>query len=449
VGPTADNADPQGANPDGTLAPEASKPPTPDDLLPALDSSQVGALEELGQRWPSSLQGAAAAASLPHDLSVNDAAGQSTSSSPKARLVPVGPPDGDIGELEATSTDGEGVSRRVRRIVFGPPLKSTAIVEERMRKLVALPVLSADALSSVAYGPESMLVILVLGGGAGLGWSIPLLAAIAFLMLAVGLSYRQTIRAYPHGGGSYIVATDNLGQVAGLVAAAGLIADYILTVTVSVSSGLDAVTSAVPSLHPLIVPFGLGVIVLLLAGNLRGVRQAGALFAGPTYAFILAIGLIVVVGLIDAGGHGFTPVPRPAVHASEGVGLLLVLRAFSSGSTAMTGIEAISNAVPVFKPVEWRNARATLTWMVGLLIAMFVGIVALVELDGVVPEPSQTVLSQLAHRAFGSGPPVRLRPGCYRAGAATSCQHRLQRLSARDVSARARPFGAGALSEDG
>jgi amino acid transporter len=276
--------------------------------------------------------------------------------------------------------------------------------QERMRKLVALPVLSADALSSVAYGPEAMLTILVLAGGAGLGWSLPISAAIVFLMLAVGLSYRQTIRAYPHGGGSYIVATDNLGQIAGLVAAAGLITDYILTVTVSVASGLEAVTSAIPSLQPPIVPLGFGVIVVLMLGNLRGVRQAGALFAAPTYAFILAIGLMVVVGLIDAGGHGFHPLPRPALHATEGVSLLLVLRAFSSGSTAMTGIEAISNAVPVFKPVEWRNARTTLSWMIGLLIAMFVGIIALVVLDGVVPESSQTVLSQLAHRDFGSGP---------------------------------------------
>ena len=397
-------ADPNGAIPDDTSGPEASKPPAPDDVLPALDSSQVVALQALGQRWPPSIQTAATAGSLSSDFSANGVAGQPPTSPPTGRLVPVGPPDGDIGELEVTTAETEGALRRVRNVVFGPPLKSTAIVEERMRKLVALPVLSADALSSVAYGPESMLAILVLGGGAGLGWSIPISAAIACLMLAVGLSYRQTIRAYPHGGGSYIVATDNLGHVAGLLAAAGLIADYVLTVTVSVASGLDAVTSAVPSLHSLIVPFGLGVIVLLLAGNLRGIRQAGALFAAPTYAFILAIGLMVIVGLIDAGGHGFHPVPKPAVHASEGVGLLLVLRAFSSGSTAMTGIEAISNAVPVFKPAEWRNARLTLTWMVGLLIAMFVGIIALVELDGVVPESSQTVLSQLAHRAFGSGP---------------------------------------------
>jgi amino acid transporter len=383
--------------------PEASQPPAPDAILPALDADQVRALGELGRRWGQAVNGPAAGASLPLDPSLG-AERADPQPTRWGRIVPVGPQEASPGEVEATSTDGGTFARGLRRVLFGPPLKSTAIVGERMRKLVGLPVLSADALSSVAYGPEAMLAILVLGGGAGLGWSLPISAAIAFLMLAVGLSYRQTIRAYPHGGGSYIVATDNLGQIAGLVAAAGLITDYILTVTVSVASGLDAVNSAIPSLQPLIVPLGLGVIVVLLAGNLRGVRQAGALFAAPTYAFIVAIGLMVGVGLIDSAGHGFHSLPRPAAPATEGVGLLLVLRAFSSGSTAMTGIEAISNAVPVFKPVEWRNARTTLSWMVGLLIAMFVGIIVLVELDGVVPESSQTVLSQLAHLDFGSGP---------------------------------------------
>ncbi|MCW3019533.1 MAG: family permease, partial [Solirubrobacterales bacterium] len=271
------------------------------------------------------------------------------------------------------------------------------------RKLVALPVLSADALSSVAYGPEAMLAVLVLAGGGGLRYSLPIAGAIALLMLAVGASYRQTIRAYPHGGGSYIVATDNLGRMAGLVAAAGLTTDYILTVAVSVASGLEAVTSAIPSLASDTVAIGVGVIVVLLAGNLRGVRQAGALFAAPTYAFILAMFVLIAVGLIDAGGRSFHATPRPPLTATEGVGVLLILRAFSSGSTAMTGIEAISNAVPVFKPVEWRGARTTLTWMVGLLVALFAGTIVLVQLTGVVPSAHETILSQLAHRSFGSG----------------------------------------------
>ncbi len=292
----------------------------------------------------------------------------------------------------------------VRRVTLGAPLKSTAIARERMRKLIALPVLSADALSSVAYGPEALLAVLVLGGTAGLAYSVPVALAIIFLMLAVGLSYRQTIRAYPQGGGSYIVATDNLGRVPGLVAAAGLMTDYVLTVAVSVSSGMAAVTSAVPGLADDAVLIGVLVIAVLLAGNLRGVRQAGALFAAPTYAFIIAIAALVAVGVYDAAGRDFEPVPTPPLHAAEGVGLLLVMRAFASGSTAMTGIEAISNAVPAFKPVSWRNARTTLSWMIGLLIALFAGTMAMVYLEGVIPESQETVLSQLAHRSFGSGP---------------------------------------------
>ncbi|MHB8491849.1 MAG: APC family permease [Solirubrobacteraceae bacterium] len=258
-------------------------------------------------------------------------------------------------------------------------------------------------MSSVAYGPEAMLAVLVLGGGAGLGFSLPVAGVIAFLMLAVGVSYRQTIRAYPHGGGSYIVASDNLGRVPGLIAAAGLMTDYILTVAVSVAAGVAAITSAIPSLAPDTVPLGVGAIAVLLAGNLRGVRQAGALFSAPTYAFIFAMFALVAVGLIDASGRGFHATARPPLKATEAVGVLLVLRAFSSGSTAMTGIEAISNAVPAFRPVEWRNARTTLTWMVGLLIALFAGTIAMVQLDGVVPNAHETLLSALAHRSFGSG----------------------------------------------
>ena len=293
---------------------------------------------------------------------------------------------------------------RLRRALIGRPLRSAELATEKLGKRVALPVLSSDALSSVAYGPEAMLAVLVLAGAGGLGYSLPIAALIAFLMLATGVSYRQTIRAYPGGGGSYIVAGDNLGRRAGLVAAAGLITDYVLTVAVSVASGVAAVTSAVPSLASDRVVIGVGVIAILLAGNLRGVRQAGALFAAPTYAFIAAMAVLVVAGLVDAASRGFTVVAPPPVPAVEGIGVLLVLRAFSSGATAMTGIEAISNAVPVFKPPGWRNARTTLTLMAGILLAMFAGIVMLAHLDGVVPRPGETVLSQLAQQSFGGGP---------------------------------------------
>jgi len=282
-------------------------------------------------------------------------------------------------------------------------LRSAAVAEEQMRKLVALPILSSDALSSVAYGPEAMLVVLALAGSAQLKVSLPISAAIVVLMIAVGLGYRQVIRAYPQGGGSYRVASENLGSIAGLLAGAGLILDYILTVTVSIAAGVAAVTSAVPSLASATVPIGIAVIGILVAGNLRGVRTAGAVFAGPTYLFVAAIALIVIVGLIKAAGHGFAATPPPAISPTEGLGVLLVLRAFSSGATAMTGIEAISNSVPVFKPPSARNAERTLSVMVVLLVAMFAGIVVLAHLDGVVPGGGQTVLSQLAHDSVGNG----------------------------------------------
>ncbi|MFJ4963855.1 APC family permease [Streptomyces sp. NPDC088729] len=321
------------------------------------------------------------------------------------RLVPVAHlPDESSDAPE--SAPGSGVARCahvVRRALLGAPLKSSAVVGETMRKLVALPVLSADALSSVAYGPEAMLAVLVLAGTAGLAYSLPVAATIAVLMVAVGVSYRQTIRAYPHGGGSYIVANDNLGRVPGLMAAAGLMTDYVLTVAVSIASGVAAITSALPSLDPAAVPIGLAAIAALLAGNLRGIRQAGFLFAAPTYLFIIAVFLLVGFGLADAARQGFHPQPTPQLTATEGVGVLLIMRAFASGATAMTGIEAISNAVPAFKPVKWRNARTTLTWMIGLLVALFAGTVAVVHFSGVVPRSSETVLSQLAHRSFGSG----------------------------------------------
>lgn len=274
-------------------------------------------------------------------------------------------------------------------------------MQERIRKLIGLPVLSSDALSSVAYGPEAILSVLVLAGSGALGLSLPIAAAIVFLMLAVGVSYRQTIRAYPHGGGSYIVASENLGATAGLLAAAGLMIDCVLTVAVSIAAGIAALTSAIPSLGADVVPIGVGVIVLLLAGNLRGVRQAGALFAAPTYLFIIAVFLLVAVGLGQAAGRGFHATPVPTLKATEGIGVLLVLRAFASGSTAMTGIEVTSNAVPVFRPTAWRNARASLTWMIGLLVVMFAGTILVAHLDGVAPQQSEMVLSQLAHYAVG------------------------------------------------
>jgi amino acid transporter len=372
----------------------------PSAQLPPLDDAQVEVLRQVGRHWTRAVDGETRRA-----LPVDPALGYPEHVRPGRLSRVVSVEDGRARDTPVEITDDVPPPRaRIRRALLGPPLRSTAIAREKIHKRVALPVLSADALSSVAYGPEAMIAVLVLAGGGGLGLSLPIAAAIAFLMLATGVSYRQTIRAYPNGGGSYIVASDNLGRRAGLTAAAGLMTDYVLTVAVSVASGVAAVTSAMPSLSPAAVPIGVGAIAVLLAGNLRGVRQAGSLFAAPTYAFIAAIAVLVTVGLAQAAGRGFHPTPHPPLAATEGVGLLLVLRAFSSGSTAMTGIEAISNAVPVFKPPGWRNARTTLTVMVAILILLFAGTVTLAHLDGVVPSGSETVLSQMAHSAFGSGP---------------------------------------------
>ncbi len=386
--------------------------PQPEALVPSLNEHQLSVLREVGREWD---RASASPAEWRQALPVDPALGEYPDAGEFrptrfSRFVPVAgrgdemPPIETTRVAEAPATPAGRAGQRARKVLLGAPLDVSAIAVERMRKLVALPVLSADALSSVAYGPEAMLAVLVLAGSAGLSYSLPIGAAIAFLMLAVGISYRQTIRAYPHGGGSYIVATDNLGRVPGLMAAAGLLVDYIMTVAVSIAAGLAAITSAAPALAPDTTAIGLGVIALLLIGNLRGVRQAGAIFAAPTYAFILAIAALVISGLVHAAGHGFHPVPAPHQAVTETAGLLLVLRAFASGSTAMTGIEAVSNAVPAFRPVEWRNARTTLTVMITLLITMFAGVLVVARLDGVVPGAKETMLSQLAHASFGSGP---------------------------------------------
>ena len=386
--------------------------PRPDALIPALDQGQLAALREVGREWDRvSADPQVWRQALPLDPSLGEHP-EASEVRPGlfTRFVPVAGRDGQLPPIQTTSVSETPLTplgragQALKRLVIGPPLDASAIAAERMRKLVALPVLSADALSSVAYGPQAMLVVLVLAGLPGLSYSLPVGAAIVVLMLAVGVSYRQTIRAYPQGGGSYIVASEELGRVPGLMAAAGLLIDYVMTVAVSIASGVAAITSAYPSMQPATVWIGVGVIVILLAGNLRGVRQAGAVFAVPTYAFIAAIAALVAAGLVHAAGRGFHPVPARHLAVVQAVTVLLVLRAFAAGATAMTGIEAISNAVPAFKPTEWRNARITLSWMTGLLIAMFSGILVITRLAGIVPAASQTMLSQLARLSFGDGP---------------------------------------------
>ncbi|MFC4565467.1 APC family permease [Nocardiopsis mangrovi] len=388
-------------------------PPGPSAAVPALDPEQLQVLRHLGREWERvSRDPEVWRRALPVDPDLGSFPERhEIRPAPVVRLVRVTGLGGTEHEAEAAEAADLPPTRlgraahRVRRALLGAPLRNTALVRERMRKLIALPVLSADVLSSVAYAPEAMLTVLIVAGAAGLAYTVPISAAIVFLMLAVAVSYRQTIRAYPHGGGSYIVAGENLGRLPGLVAAAGLMTDYILTVAVSVAAGVAAITSAVPALVPATVPLGLGVIAVLLAGNLRGIRQAGILFAAPTYAFIAAMFALVITGLVQAlSGSSPAAPPAPHAQAAQGVGVLLVMRAFASGATAMTGMEAISNAVPAFRRVEWRNARTTLTCMAVLLITLFAGLIALIELTGTVPGGThQTVLSQLARLSFGTG----------------------------------------------
>ncbi len=377
---------------------------------PPATEEQLEVLREVGGHWASALGGRRRrASSLPVDP---DRVHSIKAPKRTRRYERLAEPEfvrrrrGELTAMPAAGRPQSPSSRwlyRARRTVLGPPLATSSMVDERLSKPVALAVLSSDALSSVAYGTEAMLAVLVLAGSAVLWHALPIGGAIVILMLAVALSYRQTIKAYPRGGGSYIVASDNLGPIPGLTAAAGLMMDYILTVAVSVSAGVAAVVSAFPQLASARIELGLAAIGLILVLNLRGLRQAGAVFALPTYVFVVSILGLVAYGLIDAAIHGF-PVTSPPNRAPvEALTWFVVLRAFASGSSAMTGIEAISDGVPSFKPPEWRNARTTLTWMVALLATMFAGITVLAYAHGLVPEANNTILSQLTESEWGRG----------------------------------------------
>ncbi len=295
---------------------------------------------------------------------------------------------------------------RLKRLFVGTPLPTAQSRHERLGKATALATFASDALSSVAYATEEILLALVAAGTVALTYSLPIGIAIAILIAVVVSSYRQTIRAYPQGGGSYIVTKDNLGVFPALVAAAALLIDYVLTVAVSVASGVAAVTSAVPALRPFRVSLCVAAVVLVAVANLRGIRESGALFAAPTYLFIASLGVMLAYGMV---GAVFNLVPesppatdRPGV---EAVGLFLVLRAFASGCSALTGVEAVSDGVPAFKPPEARNARIVLTWLGAILITLFLGITYLAYDFGVAPRPEETVVSQIARRIYGTGIP--------------------------------------------
>ena len=293
----------------------------------------------------------------------------------------------------------------IKRLLIGRPLRNEQAAHERLTKTKALAVFSSDALSSVAYATEEILLMLVLAGSVALGYALPIAGAIVVLLIIVALSYRQTIFAYPSGGGSYIVSKDNLGIYPGLVAGASLLVDYILTVAVSISAGVAAITSAFPALATWRVAMCLVLIALIMVANLRGLKESGSIFAVPTYVFVVIMAIMVGWGLVRLamGAQSAHPAPHDIPQAAQPLSLFLLLRAFASGCTALTGVEAISNGVPAFQKPESRNAAITLTWMAVILIALFAGITILANAYGAVPSHHETVISQVARHIFGNG----------------------------------------------
>jgi amino acid transporter len=298
----------------------------------------------------------------------------------------------------------ERVLSQLKQLVVGRPIPSHLAHNERLSRVTGLALLSSDPLSSVAYATEEILRVLVIGGAAALTFAAPVALTISAILAMVVFSYRQTIHAYPGGGGAYIVAKDNIGPTAAQTAAAALLIDYVLTVSVSIAAGVAAFTSAVPDWHVNRVGLSIALVGVLTIGNLRGVRESGRVFALPTYFFIMSILILVAVGAWRAITGTLVPVPAPddPVHAAAygGLTLFALLTAFANGCTAMTGVEAVSNGVPAFRPPEARNAAATLVTMACLSITMFLGITLLAQAYGVLPSESETVVSQLARGVF-------------------------------------------------
>ncbi len=317
------------------------------------------------------------------------------------------------GYLEATelgSQPADSLGRffaSLRRIFIGGPLATSQAIHERLTKVKALAVLSSDALSSSAYATEEILIVLLVAGSGSLNRALPISMVILLLLGIVTLSYRQTIRAYPSGGGAYIVAHENLGIIPGLTAAGALMVDYVLTVSVSVAAGVAAITSAVPDLEGARVIIAVIIVALITTANLRGIRDSGTIFAAPTYFFLALMGAMIVTGFVkvligDAPGSLTAAAPpTEQVAATQGLSLWLILRAFSSGSTALTGVEAISDGVPAFKPPESQNARTTLTVMAGILAFLFLGVTFLSSRYGLVPHEDETIVSVLGRDVFG------------------------------------------------
>ncbi|PRB11206.1 DNA-binding protein [Microbacterium sp. MYb72] len=328
----------------------------------------------------------------------------------------VGSPD-----VSDESRENPDAPQIAKRILIGDPLTSEQADNQLLPKRMALPIFASDALSSVAYGPQEMLLTLALGGLAFLTFAPWVAAAVVVLLIVVVLSYRQLIKAYPSGGGDYEVASKNLGEIPGVIVAAALLVDYILTVSVSIASGVDNIISAVPELDPLRVELAVGFVVLIVIVNLRGVREASTVFAIPTYLFIGSVGVMIVTGLIRTF-LGDAPVADSAAyqiqgeHLADAAIILLILRAFSSGCSALTGVEAVSNGVQAFRAPKIRNAQTTLVMMGSIAALLFAGLTAmglitsvhyaenpcdLIGFDCSKPQPS--VMAQIAAATFGGG----------------------------------------------
>jgi amino acid transporter len=292
----------------------------------------------------------------------------------------------------------------LKRFLVGEPMPLARARHERLGKAAALAVFASDPLSSVAYATEEILHVLVLAGPLALSYSLPISFGIATLIILVVISYRQTIGAYPQGGGAYIVTKDNLGRLPSLIAAAALLVDYVLTVAVSVAAGIAALTSALPGL----IPYSTWLCVVTITGiamaNLRGLRESARLFTAPTYLFIVSILGMTAYGVIGTSLGILPEAPyQPHPPGLEAIGLFLLLRAFSAGCTALTGIEAVSDGIPAFRPPEAHNARIVMAWLGVISVTMFLGITYLAYDFGVVPGGTETVVSKIARRVFGGG----------------------------------------------
>ena len=289
----------------------------------------------------------------------------------------------------------------LKRLIIGKPLKTEQLKEEKLSIWQGLPILSSDALSSLAYGTEQLLTVLAPIGTAALWYSLPLTLAIICLLALLILSYRQIILEYPNGGGAYIVSSDNLGWFAGIVAGASLLIDYTLTCAVSVSAGVAAITSAFPYLYKYNTLIAVLCVLLIMFLNLRGLRESGNILSLPTYLFIFGITSLILLGFFQMFQNATYNLYPPTSNLPEGLTLFLLLRAFSSGCSALTGVEAVSNATPNFKPPESKNAARTLLMLGIILGLLFAGTSLLAYIYNITPKTNQTVLSQIAEHTFG------------------------------------------------